>query len=449
MTEDGDLDDATLAMDGSVAIALFALGMTAGMLTLLIAFQLAPEPRDEEAAEFSAVRDFAKSHYVREIQGDELADNAFSGMLGGLDPFSRYFDEEDSESQRRSVDGDFRGIGIAFRTLRPETQILFPMKGSPAWEAGIQVGDTVLAIDGESLDGLDRQAARARFDPAGRDHLDILVRGLDGERRSLVVEPEILVDPTVRHARMLPDAPGVGYLAVLKFTGHTAEEFDAAMTQLVDRGARAVVLDLRGNRGGVLSAAVHLAGRFLGSGVVVSSEGRISREVHLADDVEALFEAIELCILTDGLSASASEVLAGALQDHRAAVIVGEPTYGKGVIQTTRAFPRFKSRAKVTSGYFYSPSHRNFDRGSDPTRDFGILPDVWVPIDEGARKVLHDWLASYDPPVEALDAMARWEQSSGEVLLPEPPEDPQLEAALALLRGEAPGPSPANARRRP
>jgi carboxyl-terminal processing protease len=145
-------------------------------------------------------------------------------------------------------------------------------------------------------------------------------------------------------------------------------------------------------------------------------------------------------VLVDGDSASASAVLAGALQDHRVAVVVGEPTYGKGMLQTIRTFPSFGSRAKVTSAYYYSPSKRNFERTADEGREWGILPDVHVPVDDLTRRRLASHLSRYDPPAELMEELRAFEAREGVALLGTPPDDPQLAAALALFAGERPGP---------
>ncbi|QDV09692.1 putative CtpA-like serine protease [Planctomycetes bacterium Poly30] len=424
----------------SAAIALFSLGMTAGMLLLLIGFRLFPTPEDPATAEFQSIRDFTALHFVRDITPEELTTRALHGMLDELDPYSRYYDREVSERVRREIDGDFRGIGVVFKPPTEDAEILFPVEDSPAWKAGVRVGDRILEVEGESVAGLSGSELRQRLDPKGLNEIRLRVIGRDGEVRNLAMEPEVLVDPTVRHTEILEDAPDVGYLTVRAFSNNTATEFDAAVMLLRERGVAGLVIDLRFNYGGVLDAAVHMAGRFLSQGVVVSSEGRHRESVHLADGVEALFEGMKVCVLVDGDSASASEVLAGALQDHRAAVVVGEPTFGKGMLQTTRMFPEYGSRAKVTSAYFYSPSHRNFERTADPDRDYGILPDLLVSIDEPQRRAIHGWLARYDPPAELIGELIRWESESGETILPRPPEDPQLQAALALLRGENPRP---------
>lgn len=427
-----------------MAVALFALGMTAGMLVLLIGFTIVPQHSEPTTAEFEAIRSFTKSHFVSEIDDVTLTERALHGMLEGLDPYSRYHDRGEAEQARRIIDGDFRGIGVVFQAGVQEGRILFPVDGSPAAAAGVRVGDLITSVDGESVAGLPRDELRARLAPRGRDQVSLGLTGLDGVARDVTVVPRVLVDPTVRHARLVEGAPGVGYVAVRSFTNRTAVEFDAAIDELRAQGAEAVIVDLRYNLGGVLDAAIHLAGRFLERGVIVSSEGRRTEsEVHRADEIEPRFEGMKLAVLVDGESASASEVLAGALQDHRAAVVVGEPTYGKGMLQTTRSFPEYGTRAKVTSAYFYSPSKRNFERTSEPGRDYGILPDVLVEVDRGTRRAVKSWLARYDPPASAMAALTSWQEDSGEELLPGLPRDPQLDAAVGLFRGEAPGPRPA------
>lgn len=433
--------------DGHVAVALFALGATAGMLVILIGFQVVPEPVDPGVAEFRALRRFAETHYVEEIAPEDLNERAFTGMLEGLDRHTKYVPPSESEGQRRRTEGDFRGIGISYDVDADGPFVLFPYTRTPAAEAGVRPGDRIRAVDGETLVGVtDRALIREKLAPDGRDEITLRLESLAGEVREVTVAPRILIDPSVRHVRIVPDTPGVGYLAITSFTSNTADEFDLAVTELVERGARALVIDLRFNYGGVLDAAVHIAGRFIESGVVASSEGRISREVHRAESVAARFSQLEVCVLVNGASASASEIVAGALQDHRVAVLVGEPTYGKGVIQTARSFPEYGSRAKVTSGYFYSPSGRNFDRGVDEGREYGILPDVHVRVSAESQHVLARWLDRYDPPRELLDELEAWDATTDRVILPAPPEDPQLDAALALLRGAQPPPAATEAR---
>ena len=145
-------------------------------------------------------------------------------------------------------------------------------------------------------------------------------------------------------------------------------------------------------------------------------------------------------MLVDEESASASEVLAGALQDHRTAVVTGSPTYGKGMVQTIRRFKQARTRAKVTTSYYYSPTHRNFERTAVDGDQHGIEPDVAIPVEPHEQRDIHAFLQSYSPPLSALPAIRAWEQRESTTLLEEHPADPQLDAAIALLSGHRPGP---------
>ena len=268
------------------------------------------------------------------------------------------------------------------------------------------------------------------------------VRALDGVERDVTIVPDSVVDPSVRHARILDGARGVGYLAVTSFSNETPQEFDRAIDFLRSRGMRGLILDLRHDFGGVLEAAVRIADRFLSEGTIVSTEGRGDPIVYRATEKGTWLEGTPVVVLVDRDTASASEVLAGALQDHRAAVLVGEPTYGKGMVQTIRAFEPYGTRAKVTSSYYYSPNHRNFERSADHGREFGLLPDLELVLNDTDRSGVHAHLADYSPGPEAIPDLESWEAREGVALIDPMPSDPQLAAALGLLLGERPGPGP-------
>lgn len=422
-----------------VGATIYVLGLVSGLLVAMIWHELSPASRD--LVQYRAVRDFAREAFVRDVADEELLDNALHGMLGELDPYSRFYDAEESEALERETRGRFRGIGVIFRAPVAAGQVLYPLAGSPADRAGVRVGDTFVEVEGRSVQEMGEAEFRATLgNPEGRV-LEARLRGLAGDERKVAITPASIVDPSVRHVRVLDAARGIGYLAITSFSHETPGEFDRAVAFLHERGARALILDLRHNFGGVLEAAVVVAGRFLRDGTIVSTEGRGDPVIYRADLQGAWYADTPLVILVDGDTASASEVVAGALQDHRVAVLVGEATYGKGMVQTIRSFERFGTRAKVTSSYYYSPTHRNFERSAEPGRDYGILPDVEILLDAGERARVHAHLASYSPGPEAIPLLEAWERAEGVPLVGAQPDDPHLVAALELLLGRRPAPA--------
>jgi carboxyl-terminal processing protease len=371
-------------------------------------------------------------------------------MVGGLDAYSRYYDREESEAIQRETDGLYVGVGIVFRRPANEGKVLFTLGHSPARKAGVRVGDRVLSIDAREMSPMSEAEVRALLSDSRRPTVQLEVIGRDGAERRLELRPDSVVDPTVRHVDMIDPELGAGYMAVSSFTHETDEEFDEAFEHLRERGMTALVLDLRRNYGGVLDSAVAIARRFiparrgageiLGSDLIVSTEGRGPPELYRADARACRWEGFPLVLLVDGDSASASEILAGALQDHRVAVVIGSPTYGKGMVQTIRQFHASGTMAKVTSAYYYSPTHRNFERSAEPGREYGILPDLWVVLGAEERENVHRFLSRYGPPLDLLAEVEDLERESGEVLIDRHPPDAQLEAALELLRGRLPGP---------
>jgi len=226
---------------------------------------------------------------------------------------------------------------------------------------------------------------------------------------------------------------------VTDFSNETASEFDLALRELQALDMSGLIIDLRGNQGGVLSGAVKIARRFIRTGPITSTEGRGLTRLEKAESKQAWFEALPLVVLVDQSSASASEILAGALQDHRSAVLVGVPTYGKGLVQTINRFPERHSIAKITTSYYYTPAHRNVQREPEAEDAHGLEPDIWIPLPkeeaDAIRRYVHD---TFSPPKAALQALRAWEQAEGLTLVVEPPVDRHIEAALALFSGQLP-----------
>jgi carboxyl-terminal processing protease len=187
-----------------------------------------------------------------------------------------------------------------------------------------------------------------------------------------------------------------------------------------------------------MDTSLAIARRLIPDGVLLRTEGKNVEEVHEAQANLAIWKDLPLVVLVDGESASASEILAGALQDHRRAAIVGTPTYGKGMVQTIRRFPEFGTKVKVTSAYYYTPNGRLFERSSEAGRNHGLIPDILIELDRDARNEVSSYLEAYGIPIEARAAIKAWEAKDGISILPVVPRKAQLNAAIDLLQGRQP-----------
>lgn len=412
--------------------ALFLLGLAAGLLAALAVDRAARHFLDRDLELVRAVRDLALTEYVREVDPGELVDGALHGMLQELDDHSAFYGPREIAALERETSGEFLGIGAVFRGGEAG-RILFPYPDSPAERAGLRVGDRILRADGEPL--ATTEDLQAHLVPGG-GALELEVEDLEGVVRVVELQPEAVLDPTVRHAQMVEPTRGLGYLAIRSFSHRTPEEFDRAVAGLRAQGLRALVIDLRANPGGILDAAVTLANRFVAAGTLVATRTRT--EVHriVADPDEATQQGLALALLLDGATASASEVLAAALQDHAVAVLVGEPSYGKGTVQTLKRIGHDRAIVKLTTAHYCSPSLRRIEHDEDDSAWSGIAPDLFVPLPRAERARAHEFLASYSPPEDARAALRAWEEREGRALVSALPRDAQLQAALALLGGE-------------
>jgi carboxyl-terminal processing protease len=360
-------------------------------------------------------------------------------MIEDLDPYSRYFDRTQVAGLNRQTSGHFTGIGVVFARPVSAGRILFPVPDSPADRAGLRVGDRIVKVRDRPVADMRRGELQQEITrPTGRS-VPLVVVGRDQVEREVLVELGEIVDPTVRHARVADGELEIGYLAITSFSARTPQEFDEAVDALVARGSKALVIDLRGNLGGVLRSAVEVANRFLPGGLVVSHESRASVKQYEAEPALVRFEGLPLALLVDEDSASASEVFAAALQEYRAAAVVGSPTYGKGVVQQVRAFGEGRIMIRLTTAYYYTPAHQNIERAVEGAWATGLTPDLVVPLEDPERESILEFLASRSPPEEALGELRAWEREESLELIPRPPPDAQLQAAVELFRGRRPG----------
>jgi carboxyl-terminal processing protease len=356
-----------------VVIIGLVLGLSLSIGGGLIGDGKAPSKEEmawEQARLFAEVLERVKRDYVEPIDDAELMESAIRGMVSDLDPHSQYLDAGEYRDIRISTTGSYTGIGIEVDQSEGRIMVVAPIAGSPAARAGIRGGDQLVAVNGWSLDGSSLQETIERL--RGQAGTEVTVSVLREDR---VIDHDMrrqIIRMVSVHRELL--APAFGYVRVSQFNENTTRELSRAVDELQDASGgmlEGLVLDLRDNPGGVLDAAVNVADLFLNSGIIVTAEGRsldsrFKRSAHRGD----ILDGAEMVVLVNRGSASASEIVAGALQDNNRATIVGTETFGKGLVQTV--VPLSKGRAiKLTTSRYYTPS-------GDSIQDVGIAPDVYV-----------------------------------------------------------------------
>jgi len=424
----------------NLRVPAFLAGAGLGIAVGFLIAQALPTWLEPDVARYREARDYVKHAFVREVDDAELMDAALHGLADHLDDYSAYYDPTEAAQLERETSGRYNGLGVAIGEPFRDGRILFPLAGGPAQAAGLRPGDRFVRVAGRPFSEVDPTEFRRLVQTSEPRDVELVVEGLDGVERGVVVHTGSVVEPTVRHECLLDAERGVGYLAITSFSRETYDEFTAAFERLRGDGMRGLVLDLRGNPGGLLLAAIGIARAFVPEGLIVSTEGRGVPVMHSAERAAARYVDFPLVVLVDERSASASEVLASALQEHRAGVLVGGPTYGKGMVQTMHRFDADDSVMKVTTSYYYTPSHQNLEHSADPAKPRGIQPDLAVLLPDAEREALHVRLNRPCPPREYLDAIAAWEAEEDIEIVPPPRVDAQVAAALDLFAGKRPGP---------
>ncbi|MED5619660.1 S41 family peptidase [Ideonella sp. BN130291] len=374
---------------------LVALGAVAGALTT-IQFQafarssLSPLPL-EELQQLAAVFGLVKAEYVEPVDEKKLIGDAISGMVAGLDPHSQYFDKKSFKEFREGTSGRFVGVGIEIGMEDGLVKVVSPIEGSPAFRAGIKAGDLITKIDDTAVKGLsmDQAVKRMRGEPNTKVQLT-LFRKSESRTFPLTITREEIKVQSVR-AKVVE--PGYAWVRITQFQDRTVEDFARRLEEIYkqDPNLKGLVLDLRNDPGGLLEGAVAVSAAFLPQdALVVSTNGQLpdSKQSFKAspenyarrggDPLKRLPEAVKrvpLVVLVNEGSASASEIVAGALQDHHRAIVMGAQTFGKGSVQTVRQLTG-DTALKITTARYYTPSGRSIQAK-------GIVPDVM--IDETAE----------------------------------------------------------------
>ena len=372
-------------------IVVLALGVAGGWRT---GGQANGQQGTASLALFREVLHHVRKSYVEEVEPKKLLEGAVNGMISSLDPHSAYLPPEPFNEMKVEIAGSFGGLGIEISMNDAKLTVVSPIEDTPAWRAGVKSGDHIWKIDETLTRGLTITEAvkRMRGEKGTRVTLSILRQG---EVKPLVI-PLVRDIIKTRSLKARTLAPGYGYVRVGHFQERTGEEFAASLERLrAENGGnlKGLVLDLRNNPGGLLDAAVAVAGRFVGdrldNGLIVYTEGREPFANHRFNAVVGEKEPLyPLVVLINRGSASASEIVAGALQDHGRAVVMGAPSFGKGSVQTVVPM-REGAGLKLTTARYYTPKGRSIQAK-------GIIPDIIVenaelkPVAEEKRENFHE-----------------------------------------------------------
>jgi len=324
----------------------------------------------EELRNFAEVFERIRSAYVEEVDDETLFGYAIQGMLRSLDPHSTYLQPKDFDDLQENTSGEFGGLGIEIGQQDGLILVVSPIDDTPAQRAGIQPGDLIVTLDGQSVMGMSIADAvdTMRGEPGSAILLEVRRQG-EAELLEFELERAVVKVASVRGKMLSND---IGYLRITQFQSHTGQELVKELKEWQEQGSlNGIVLDLRNNPGGVLGAAVDVSNAFINDGVIVYTEGRAAdSELRYKATLETAATDIPMVVLINGGSASASEIVAGALQDHHRAIILGTRSFGKGSVQSVLPLANDKA-VKLTTARYFTPNGRSIQAQ-------GIEPDILV-----------------------------------------------------------------------
>jgi carboxyl-terminal processing protease len=382
---------------------------------------------------FSVVLERVRQEYVDadKVGYQDLIQSALKGMLSTLDPHSEFMDTNKFQELKKDTEGQFGGVGIVISLKENWVTVVSPMEGTPGFKAGIRAGDRIIKIDGRNAERMSVTDAVTRLrGEAGTKVTLTILRPSDGQIKDYALTREVINVPTVKDLQgrrdFQVDETKIGYIALTQFGEQTTQDFEEALQKLKKQGMKALILDLRGNPGGLLDQAVSVVEQFVPRGtLIVTTEGRGStpKSEFKAKGGEK-FSQIPIVVLVNGGSASAAEIVSGALQDLTAkgqcrAIIVGEQTFGKGSVQSILPLPG-GSALRLTTAKYYTPSHKVI-------HERGITPDIVVPMTDQEEADLVTKRNS--ATLESLSERERDRVMNT--------QDTQLERAYDLLKGIA------------
>lgn len=386
----------------------------------------------EELRSFTEVFARIKKDFVEEVSDKELLENAIRGMLSGLDPHSSYLDAEGYKDLQVGTTGEFGGLGIEVGMEDGFVKVIAPIDDTPAQRAGVKAGDLIIRLDEKPVKGMTlHQAVNIMRGKVGTDILLTIIREGEEKPLKITITRDTIKVRSVRHRTL---EKGFGYVRISQFQSRTGESVVKAIDKLKEENdgkLNGMILDLRNNPGGVLKAAVDVSDAFLDKGLIVYTKGRIAdSEMKFDATPQRQLDGAPLVILVNGGSASASEIVAGALQDHKRAIILGTRTFGKGSVQTILPLNN-ETALKLTTARYYTPSGRSIQaEGIEPDI---LLESIKVTEIEGADERLKE--ADLSGHLENGNGDETNGQKKKESKLSLAQTDYQLYEALNILKG--------------
>jgi carboxyl-terminal processing protease len=333
-----------------------------------------------------AVR-LVREHYVTEVDNRKLYEHAIQGMLQGQDRFSAFISEEELPDFRKQIEGVFGGIGVVIGQQNGWIMVISPIEDGPSYREGVLAGDRFIEIEGKSTDGMTLDdAVKMLTGKPGTKVTFKVIHEADLKEETFTITREIIHVKTVKGMTrdeqsqwqyIVDKDAGVACIRVTSFTNDTVDDLRKAIEEAKRQGMKSLILDLRFNGGGVLKGAIGMVDLFISEGVIVSTRGRSDpEEVHRAT-AEGTLEYFPMAVLVNDRSASASEIVAGALQDHGRAIVIGERTFGKGSVQNIFPLDNGRAAMRLTVAKYYLPSGRCLHR-EDDSKEWGVDPLIEV-----------------------------------------------------------------------
>jgi carboxyl-terminal processing protease len=418
------------------------------VLLAILAFEL-PGTLAQRDDDYSWVRTLVEverqvvNNYVEPVDAGSLKQNSIKGMLSGLDQFTQYIPPVDEEIFDRMLGGTFPGVGISLLSRDHQAVVATPIPNSPAARAGIDAGDILVKVNGDSIAGLSLDEVVKKVSGPVGTYVTLTVQR-DGKNLDFNMKRQEIAVATVegcgRNADdswnyYVCDAPRIGYVRITQFEANsltsTFDELKKAMTGddgnsgLIATGMQGLILDLRFNPGGQLDQAIKIVNLFVKSGVIVTTRGRARAEKVERATGEGTLPDFPMIVLVNDYSASAAEIVSGSLKDNHRALVVGQRTYGKGSVQERIPLDE-GGELKLTVAYYYLPSGRLVQRKKDST-DWGVEPQIIVPADEKTEEQIKDQFLSEETIRRPITRPSTQPSTQ--------PVDPQLQQALNTMIG--------------